>query len=235
MALPKFNTTPYYDVTIPSTQMSVTYRPYLVKEEKVLMIAFESGDQKLVTRAIGNTLNSCISSDIDVFELTTFDIEFLFTKIRSKSVGEKSQVILTCESCDTANEISIDIDALQLDVVECETEIIEINEEIKVEMSYPKFGNILDVKTTGESIEDGINMVASSITAICTEDVRYGRDEITPDELMDFILELTTDQFSKLAEFLQKIPKLEKKVDYVCKSCGTDNSYTLRGMKDFLA
>ena len=82
MALPKFNTAPFFDEKVPSTGKRITYRPYLVKEEKILMMAFESQDQKQVTRAIGNTLNSCIKDDIDVFKLTTFDVEYLFTKIR---------------------------------------------------------------------------------------------------------------------------------------------------------
>ena len=237
MTLPKLNTTPTYDVIVPSTKKHITFRPYLVKEEKVLMIAFESGDQKQVTRAIGNTLNACINTDIDVFDLTTFDIEFLFTKIRSKSVGERSDIILTCDSeeCSHKNEVSVNIDELTLEMGDAADQVIQLNDELTVEMGYPKFGNVLDVKTTGESIEDGIGMVASSINAICSLDERYSRDDVTQEEMVEFIMELTTQQFNKLSAFLATIPKLEKDLDFKCESCGKDNTYTLSGMRDFLA
>ena len=147
MALPKLNTAPIFEEKVPSTGEGISYRPYLVKEEKVLMMAFESRDQKQVTRAIGNTLNSCIQSDIDVFNLTTFDVEYLFTKIRSKAVGERSTVIMNCSECKTGNEVDVMIDELTLDVSNTDEngrEKIQITDDIAVELAYPAFGDILD-------------------------------------------------------------------------------------------
>ena len=107
MALPVINSSPQYELVIPSTGQKVEFRPYLVKEEKVLMVAFESGDQKQATKAIGNTLNACITTDdVDVFELTTYDIEYLFTQIRTKSVGETSRVVIPCTSCEHKNDVA---------------------------------------------------------------------------------------------------------------------------------
>lgn len=237
MALPKLNTAPIFDEKVPSTGERISYRPYLVKEEKVLMMAFESRDQKQVTRAIGNTLNSCIQSDIDVFNLTTFDVEYLFTKIRSKAVGERSTVIMNCSECKTGNEVDVMIDELKLDVSNTDEngrEKIQITDDIAVELAYPAFGDILDVETKGDSIEDGIGMVASSIQAILTEEERFDKSEVKPEEIMDFIMELPTDKFNLLGNFLRKIPKIQKDVEFDCTNCSHHNEYTLEGMKDFL-
>lgn len=237
MALPKLNTAPIFEEKVPSTGERISYRPYLVKEEKVLMMAFESRDQKQVTRAIGNTLNSCIQSDIDVFNLTTFDVEYLFTKVRSKAVGEKSTVLMNCSECQTANEVDVMIDELELDVSNTDEngrEKIQITDDIAVELAYPAFGDILDVETKGDSIEDGIGMVASSIQAILTEEERFDRSDVKPEEIMDFIMELPTDKFNLLGNFLRKIPKIQKDVEFDCTNCSHHNEYTLEGMKDFL-
>lgn len=237
MALPKLNTAPIFEEKVPSTGERISYRPYLVKEEKVLMMAFESRDQKQVTRAIGNTLNSCIQSDIDVFNLTTFDVEYLFTKIRSKAVGERSTVIMNCSECKTGNEVDVMIDELQLDVSNTDEngrEKIQITDDIAVELAYPAFGDILDVETKGDSIEDGIGMVASSIQAILTEEERFDKSDVKPEEIMDFIMELPTDKFNLLGNFLRKIPKIQKDVSFDCTNCSHHNEYTLEGMKDFL-
>ena len=237
MALPKLNTAPIFEEKVPSTGEGISYRPYLVKEEKVLMMAFESRDQKQVTRAIGNTLNSCIQSDIDVFKLTTFDVEYLFTKIRSKAVGERSTVIMNCTECKTGNEVDVMIDELTLDVSNTDEngrEKIQITDDIAVELAYPAFGDILDVETKGDSIEDGIGMVASSIQAILTEEERFNKADVKPEEIMDFIMELPTDKFNLLGNFLRKIPKIQKDVEFDCTNCSHHNEYTLEGMKDFL-
>ncbi len=236
MALPKLNTAPIFEEKVPSTGERISYRPYLVKEEKVLMMAFESRDQKQVTRAIGNTLNSCIQSDIDVFNLTTFDVEYLFTKVRSKAVGEKSTVLMNCTECQTANEVDVMIDELELDVSNTDEngrEKIQITDDIAVELAYPAFGDILDVETKGDSIEDGIGMVASSIQAILTEEERFDRSDVKPEEIMEFIMELPTDKFNLLGNFLRKIPKIQKDVEFDCTNCSHHNEYTLEGMKDF--
>lgn len=237
MALPKLNTAPIFEEKVPSTGERISYRPYLVKEEKVLMMAFESRDQKQVTRAIGNTLNSCIQSDIDVFSLTTFDVEYLFTKIRSKAVGERSTVIMNCSQCQTGNEVDVMIDELTLDVSNTDEngrEKIQITDDIAVELAYPAFGDILDVETKGDTIEDGIGMVASSIQAILTEEERFDKSDVKPEEIMEFIMELPTDKFNLLGNFLRKIPKIQKDVEFDCTNCSHHNEYTLEGMKDFL-
>jgi len=114
MALPKLNTAPIYELSVPSTGDRVSYRPYLVKEEKVLMMAFESGDQRQALKAIVATIDACIQDKINVAELATFDVEYMFTQIRSKSAGEKSTILLKCQECETQNEIDIDLSKVEV-------------------------------------------------------------------------------------------------------------------------
>src|SRR6056300_818118 len=116
MALPKLNETPKYEVEIPSTGKTVRFRPYLVKEEKVLMMAFESGDQKAALRAIVDTIEACIVDKIDATNLATFDVEYLFTQIRSKSVGESSTLMIKCKECEKQNEYKFDVSQVNVNV-----------------------------------------------------------------------------------------------------------------------
>src|SRR5210317_1903295 len=112
MALPKLNDTPKYDIVIPSTKANVKFRPFLVKEQKVLLIAMESQDQTQILNAIVDTIRACAQSDINVAKLTAFDIEYLFTKIRSKSVGEKATVAIKCSECEHSNKVDVNLDKI---------------------------------------------------------------------------------------------------------------------------
>ena len=144
---------------------------------------------------------------------------------------------MNCTECQTANEVDVMIDELELDVSNTDEngrEKIQITDDIAVELAYPAFGDILDVETKGDSIEDGIGMVASSIQAILTEEERFDRSDVKPEEIMEFIMELPTDKFNLLGNFLRKIPKIQKDVEFDCTNCSHHNEYTLEGMKDFL-
>ena len=131
MALPKLNSTPQYSCVIPSTKETIKYRPYLVKEEKILMIAFETGDQKAALNAIINTLQACIEGEVGVADLTTFDVEYLFTQVRSRSVGENAKILVPCGSCGHKNEIDIELSnkLLQHNGYEDEIKIDKISDE----------------------------------------------------------------------------------------------------------
>ena len=141
MALPRVNSSPKYDTMIPSLNKTVHYRPYLVKEEKVLMMALESNDNKQMLNAVVDTIQSCVTEDIEREKLTSFDVEWLFTKIRSKSVGETSKVSIKCESCDTENEVTIDLNQLKLTEIK-EPEVIKLTDQISIKMKYPKYDQL---------------------------------------------------------------------------------------------
>lgn len=234
MTLPKLNATPSYKVKVPSTGNEVSYRPYLVKEEKVLMIAFETGDQKQALGAIVDTLKACITEDIDLNKLTTFDIEFLFTQIRSKSVGEVATIMLPCSSCQTKNEVDVVISDIKVDVPE-RSNIIELTPTISVEMRYPSYTSVMKMNLEGNETQVGFDMLSLCIAAILTEDERIDTKDVKPEEVSEFIEQMTTDQFKKVTQFLQEMPSLKQDIQFSCNSCGESNSTTLKGIGDFLS
>jgi DNA-directed RNA polymerase subunit M/transcription elongation factor TFIIS len=206
----------------------------LVKEEKVLMIAFESGDQKQTLVAIVDTLKSCIQEEIDVDSLTTFDIEYLFTQIRSKSVGESTTVLLSCSSCEHKNEIDIDVSQIKVDVPQ-DGKIIELTPSISVEMKYPSYVDIQNTDLNGNELEMGFELVATCIDAILTEEERVSTKDVAREEVVEFIENMTQEQFTKIGKFMESIPAMVHTEEFVCESCGEQNSVTLKGMQDFLS
>lgn len=235
MALPKLNESPNYSTTIPSTGQKVTFRPYLVKEEKVLMIAFETGDQNQSLQAICDTLEACISEEIDVKNLCTFDIEYLFTQIRSKSVGETANITLPCSECDKRTEVSVSLQDINIDVGDVEN-TIQLTDSISIQMKYPSYAQVLSLDlANANDTEVGFNMIAKCISAILTEEERIDTKDVKEDEVMSFIEQMTADQFKNVTQFLQDIPTLNQDVEYVCNSCGHENKTRLKGINDFLS
>lgn len=234
MALPKLNSTPSYKTKLPSTGQVLSYRPYLVKEEKVLMIAIETGDQKQALMAIVDTIKACIEEELNINELTTFDIEYLFTQIRSKSVGEVATILLPCTECETKNEVDVVLSEVEVKMTE-QKNVIELTPNISVEMKYPSYVSVLDIDPTKQEIESGFSILVDCISAILTEEERIDARDVSKKELLEFIEEMTSDQFKKLSEFLQNVPSLQKDVEYDCVSCGTHNTRTLQGISDFLS
>ena len=138
--IPKLNDTPKYDLVIPSLNKEVKFRPYLVKEEKVLLMAFEADDQKVALNAVADTITSCINEDIKVNDLKLYDIEYMFTKIRAKSIGENANLTVTCEECNYKTDTSVDIDTVQIVGPEDKPDdVIQITDSVSVEMTYPNF------------------------------------------------------------------------------------------------
>jgi len=234
MALPKLNSDPKYKVTVPSTGKEISFRPYLVKEEKVLMMAFESGDVKQAIQAIGDTLQACIIDEIDVKKLATFDIEYLFTQIRSKSVGETATILLGCEKCETKNEYNLDISTIEVDVPQKNTSKIQLTDSVFVEMRFPQFSRVMNEIGEKTGVEDGFDTVIASIESISTEDERYEADDFSEEELREFVEQLTTDQFQKLLDFLKGVPQIKHVAKFNCIECKTENEVVLSGLRDFL-
>ena len=166
MALPKLNDTPKYSMTIPSMGETVKFRPFLVKEEKVLMLAMETEDQQQILNAIIETLSSCIQQEIDVNKLTTFDVEYMFVTLRGKSVGETIDLKMKCKSCQHENEYKLKIDDLKIHMPKI-SNIIELSEDISIEMSYPTYTMVGSLG--GEDVTEAdliFNILANSITKI---------------------------------------------------------------------
>lgn len=236
MALPRLNETPMYNIVIPSTKLKTRYRPYLVKEEKLLLIALETDDEKQITEAIIDLIKACVEEEVDEKKLTTFDMEYLFTQIRSKSVGETAKILLLCQSneCDTTNEVLIPLGDVGVDLGDSINNIIPLTDKFSLEMRWLTYYDILNTKIDENSPSKNVyNNIISSLVAVVTEDERILFEDEGYEATVDFVNNLTTSQFNKLKDFVDNAPQVKMNIEYKCKGCGHDNKITLRGMRDF--
>jgi DNA-directed RNA polymerase subunit M/transcription elongation factor TFIIS len=238
MALPKLNTAPIYEVSVPSTGERVSYRPYLVKEEKVMMMAFESGDQNQALKAIVSTIEACVQDKINVKDLATFDVEYLFTQIRSKSAGEKATVLLKCQECETQNEIDVDLSSIGIEIPDDE-KIVELTDQITVEMKYPPYSAVIESDLQGDQVQLGLDMVVASISGIIVknglEEERMDAKDVSKKELLEFIESMTTEQFEKVTKYIGNLPAMKHDAKFKCINCEHDNEVELKGIQDFLS
>jgi hypothetical protein len=235
MSLPKFNNSPKYDLSIPSLGKKVKFRPYLVKEEKVLMMAMESQDKTAILNAIVDTIIACVDEDVDRSKLTIFDLEYMFIKIRSKSVGEKSTIGIKClsEECSTLNEVQISLDDVEIDEIDAHAEIA-ISDGMTLKMTYPNFSDMIHIEeSTVTETEKTFLLMAKCIDQVITEEeIHKTRDE-PESEVLEFIESFSGAQFTKLKNYVENIPRVRKEVDFECKKCSKNNSVSLRGIDDF--
>jgi nucleoid DNA-binding protein len=236
MALPRINETLNFTMNIPSTGQKVKYRPYLVKEEKVLLQAFESKDPKTCLEAMCDTITACLdpSEKIVVQELATFDIEYLFTQLRSKSVGEMSTIYIRCKECEQSNEYHINLEELEIPV-EREKNIIKITDSISVEMRYPTFNSMVegDVDGARNDVSAAIDLVAKSVTAVITAEERIDTSDLAQQEVVEFLNSMTATQIKNITDFLQESPALKHTAEFDCIKCATNNVLELKGLSDF--
>jgi hypothetical protein len=236
MALPRINDTLNFTMTVPSTGDRVKYRPYLVKEEKVLLQAFESGDVQTCLEAMIDTLDACIDEkqNLDIGSLATFDVEYMFTQVRSKSVGEKSGIQIKCKSCEEPNGYSLDLDDLKVEV-STTANLIKINDDISVEMKYPTYRSLIGGEN-GSAVTDtdtALKMLAASVDAVLTEEERIDCKDQSQEEMVDFLSSMTAGQLQKLSAFLEDMPALKHLAVFDCEKCGEHNELELKGLSDF--
>lgn len=234
MALPKLNDTPKYDIVIPSTNALVRFRPFLVKEEKVLMMAMESQDSKQILDTVVDTISACVIDDIPRNSLTVFDVEYLFTQIRAKSVGETSTINMSCSECEADTEVTVNIGDIVIDVPEVET-LIPLTDTISIEMKYPSWASLLgdDINENQSAVDVTFRLIAQCIDAVITPDERILMRDQSVDEVNEFIEGMTQEQFTKVREFVESMPRMKKDIEYTCSSCQHNNKYTLEGLADF--
>ena len=235
MALPQINDIPKYELTIPSTGKTVTYRPFLVKEQKVLLLALESQDEKQILKAIVDTISTCILDKINVNSLATFDLEYIFTQIRSKSAGETTKINLKCSQCDEYTETQINLEEIDIKV-DRKTKNIKLTDQYTLVMKYPHFdGVMLDMMSEDqESLTEAVfQMIFLCLDKLKTpEEIISFKDE-SKKSINVFLEGLSTDQLEKIMLFVNNLPKLEKQVEFTCSSCNHSNQTVLRGLQDF--
>ena len=235
MALPKI-VAPTYELELPSNKKKIKYRPFLVKEEKVLLIAMDSGDEKQVTQAVVDVINACVTSRIKIEDLPSFDLEYLFLKIRAASVGEEITVNVVClDDNKTKVEHTININDVEVFKPKGHTDKVMINKNVGVIMKYPKLDHFIEFGVRGETDMDGLDIIVGCIDQIFDgEDVTESSD-CTTKELKEFIESLTQRQFNKVSKFFETMPKLQHKFDVVNPNTKKSSTYTIEGLQSFFA
>lgn len=234
MALPKLNDKPKYELVIPSTQQKVRFRPYLVREEKVLMMAMESEDQTQMFEAIADTIEACVDDEINKTALTSFDVEYMFVKIRSKSVGENIKLTPKCGECEAENEVEIPLDDITITLPVTDL-MIKLTDDISIKMKYPSYVEILDkeILNAESATKQTFGMILKCIESVMTEDENMMFKEETNKSQMDFIESLSSTQFDEIRKFIEGIPQVSYDASYECVECKHNNEVMLRGMNDF--
>jgi len=235
MALPKI-VAPTYELELPSNKKKIKYRPFLVKEEKVLLIAMDSGDEKQITQATIDVINACVTSRIKIEDLPSFDLEYVFLKIRAASVGEEITVNVVCLD-DNKTKVShtININEVKVFKPKGHTDKIMINKTVGVIMKYPKLDHFIEFGVRGETDMDGLDIIIGCIDQIFDGEDVTESSECTPKELKEFIESLTQRQFNKVSKFFETMPKLQHKFDVVNPNTKKSSTYTLEGLQSFFA
>jgi len=239
MPLPKI-ATPTYELELPSTGKSVKYRPFLVKEEKVLVIALESEDNKQITNAIKAVLKSCIlSKGIKVEDLPTFDIEYLFLNIRGKSVGEELEVNITCPDDEkTQVPVTINLDDIEVQKDENHTNKIKVDDSIMMEMRYPSLDQFIKNNfdfNDKNMMDQSFELIASCIDKIYTEDEVWAAADCTKKEMKDFLEQMNSNQFKEIEKFFETMPKLSHSISVTNPETKVKSEVVLEGLASFFA
>ena len=236
MPLPKINT-PTYELTLPSNKKKIRYRPFLVREEKILVLAMESNDQKQITDAIIQIIGDClITKNIDVTKLPTFDIEYLFLNVRSKSVGETINVNIICPDDEkTSVEIPIDLESIKVKKDKSHTNIVKIDDNLSLKLKYPSMEQFIEnnFESTDETIKNTMKLITSSIDMIFNEEESWNASESTEKELEEFIEQLNSKQFQTIEKFFDTMPKLSHKVKVTNPKTNVESTVILEGLAAF--
>lgn len=238
MALPVVNT-PEYFLELPSTGQKVKFRPFVVREEKVLLLALESEDISEMSNAVKNVLSACVKGDnLDIETLPTFDIEYLFLNIRGKAVGEEIELNILCpDDGETYVPVKIFIDEIQVTKNPEHSKQIKINDSLMMEMRYPSLEQFIktnfDFQNKKNQLEQSIDLIASCVDKIYNQEEVWTSSDVTQQEIVDFLEGFNSQQFQKIESFFETMPKLEHKVKVVNPETKVESEVTLTGLSDF--
>lgn len=237
MPLPKVNT-PTYELVLPSSGRKIKYRPFLVREEKILIMALESEDVKQITNAVIEILNNCIlTRGTKIEKMSTFDIEYLFLNVRSKSVGETIDVNITCpDDNKTSVQMTIDLDNIKIKKDKTHKDTIKLDDSLSMKMKYPSMDQFIESNfdsNTGDDIKTTLDMIVSCIDTIYTEEESWTGSDSSKKELQEFIEQLNTKQFKLIENFFITMPKLTHTVKVKNPKTGVESDVVLEGLAAF--
>tara|TARA_B100001778_G_scaffold317047_1_gene304446 strand:- start:356 stop:1075 length:720 start_codon:yes stop_codon:yes gene_type:complete len=239
MPLPKI-VAPTYELELPSTGETIEYRPFLVKEEKLLIIALESEDMKQITTGIKNVIKNCIlTSGIKVQDLPTFDIEYLFLNIRGKSVGEQIEVNLICpDDEETEVNVKLNLDDIKVKKNDEHTDQIKVDENIMLQMKYPSLDQFVKNNfdfTKKNTMEKSFELIASCIGTIFTEEEAWSTSDCTKKEMLEFLESMNSSQFKSIEKFFETMPKLSHTITIRNPKTKVESEVLLEGLASFFA
>ena len=236
MPLPKIST-PTYELVLPSSGREIKYRPFLVKEEKILIIALESQDQKQIANSIKSILSNCIlTRGTKVDKLSTFDIEYLFLNVRGKSVGEQIEVMVTCPDDEkTQVPMSINIDSIKVKKSKDHKTDIKLDDQYTLKMRYPSLNEFIKTNFSVDEmkVDDTFDLIASCIDQIYSEEESWTQEDCTKKEMVEFLEQLNSSQFKEIETFFETMPKLSHKVKVKNPNTGVESEIVLEGLQNF--
>jgi hypothetical protein len=238
MPLPKI-VTPTYELVLPSTKKTIKYRPFLVKEEKLLVLALETEDQKEITNAVRSVIKNCISTrGVKVESLPTFDIEFLFLNIRGKSVGEEVEVnIIAPDDGVTQIPVKIDIDDIKVAENPEHNKQIKLNDELMMEMRYPSLDQFIknNFDINDSNFDQSFELIASCVDKIYSEEEVWSTDDVSKKEVMEFLEQMNSIQFKDIEKFFDTMPKLSHTLKVTNPKTKVESEVVLEGLSSFFA
>jgi len=237
MPLPKLST-PTYELELPSTGQKIKYRPFLVKEEKILLLAMESEDEKQMTEAVKSILKNCIqTAKVKVDELPLFDIEYLFLNIRGKSVGEQIELTATCpDDGETTVPVVLDIDDIKVKKTEGHSNIIDMGSGISVVMKYPSMDLFVKNNISSDpDVDDVFDIAASCISQIIDGEEVYESSNFSKKEIKDFLEGMSTQQFMSVQKFFETMPKLSHTIKIINPKTDVESDIVIEGLSSFFA
>ena len=240
MPLPKINT-PTYELELPSTGKKIKYRPFLVREEKILLMALESEDMKQISTGIVQILNDCIlTRGVKVQTLATFDIEYLFLNVRAKSVGESVEVTVTCpDDEETTVDMEIDIDSIRVQKDKSHKSIVKLDNKYSMKLKYPSFDQFIDSNfEVGDDTSDigkSLDMIISCIEMVYDDEESWSASDCTKKELRDFVDQLNSKQFKEIEKFFTTMPKLTHTISVKNPETGVESEVVLEGLASFFS
>jgi hypothetical protein len=247
MALPKINETAYNAVTVPSTGKVLHFRPYLVSEEKVLLLAIEAGDEGSMLDAIKGTLEACCQETLVVDKLALFDFEYIFSQVRASSVGQTASIRLKCqnaiegERCKGLTEVDVDISSITIDVDPAAT-VIQLTPDHTLNMRWPSYSDGVSITKKQAARPDGaatiavqdmFDLISRCLVSVQSEDSIYTFDEESKEDIEEWLNNLKSTQLKMIIDFIQDVPKLSHPIEYKCVECGEDQTIVLEGLTDF--
>ena len=237
MPLPTI-TTAQYELELPSNGKTIKYRPFLVKEEKILILSLESEDQKLITNAVKQVLKACVlTRGIKIEQLPSFDIEYLFLNIRGKSVGESIELLVTCgDDGKTEVPVNVNIDDIKVSKDPNHTPDIEIDEDYKVRMKYPSMSQFIETnfnQDDEDAVEKSFEIIASCVDSVYNDEDVWAASDCTKKEVNDWVQSLTSAQFAKIEGFFNTMPRLSHTLEVVNPNTKKKNTIELEGLTDF--